>query len=107
MDRSASSDAAAGKFELRPCSETLSCKAIGQCIPTRKSRSTQSRRHSDFRTAVESIGPAPAQFIYCAASDKMRTQIINTLAFSISYDSEIGVVLGDGEPPATTGRTGR
>jgi hypothetical protein len=28
--------------------------------------------------AVESIGPAPAQFIYCAASDKMRTQIAST-----------------------------
>ena len=25
--------------------------------------------------AVESIGPAPAQFIYCAASDKMTGQI--------------------------------
>jgi len=28
--------------------------------------------------AVESIGPAPAQFIYCAVTDKMRTQIAST-----------------------------
>ena len=75
MDRSASLDAVVGKFELLLCSETVSEKAVARCTPTRKSHSTQSRRHSDFRTAVESIGPAPAQFIYCAVSDKIRTQI--------------------------------
>jgi hypothetical protein len=75
MDRSASLDAVAGKFELRLCSETVSEKGVARCIPSRKSHSMQSRRHSDFRTSVESIGPAPAQFIYCAGSDKMRTQI--------------------------------
>jgi len=35
----------------------------------------QWRRHSDFRTSVESIGPAPAQFSYCLMSDKVTEQI--------------------------------
>jgi hypothetical protein len=35
----------------------------------------QSRRHSDFHMAVKSIGLAPAQFIYCALSDKMTTPV--------------------------------
>jgi len=98
---------AAGKFELRPRSETLSGKAIARCSLTRKSRSTQSRRHSDFRTAVESIGPAPAQFIYCAASDKMRTQIASTnwlLDFARCRNSSS---LGWWHTTCNTGRTGR
>jgi hypothetical protein len=62
-------------IERRPDFETPSEKAVAQCILTHKFRSTQSRYHSDFHRAVKSIGPAPAHFIYCAVSDKMKAQI--------------------------------
>jgi hypothetical protein len=65
---------AGGKLELRPRSETVSEKAVARCILTRKSRSKQSHRRSDFRTALESIGPSSAQFICSPSSDKVATQ---------------------------------
>src|SRR4030095_15690923 len=79
-DRSTSEDVAAGNFELRLYSEIVSGKAVARCIPTHKCHSTRSRPHSDFRTPVESIGPAPAQSIYCALSDKITTRIGRRLA---------------------------
>jgi len=78
MDLSANRGVAAGTIERHPGSESLSEEATGRCIPTRKFRSMQWRRHSDFRTSVESIGPAPAQFIYCAVTDKTTEQIAST-----------------------------
>jgi hypothetical protein len=78
MDRSVTQDAAAGRIAHHPDSEILFGKGVARCILTRKSRSTQSRLHSDFRMAVKSIGPAPAQCIYCAGSDKMTTQVASS-----------------------------
>jgi len=75
MDHSMNQGAAAGRIAHHSDSEILSGKGVARCILTRKSRSTQSRRHSDFHMAVKSIGPAPAQFIYYALSDKITTPI--------------------------------